>query len=762
MANLLNLSKQKRYAEARDSMERMRDFSTKCGFQQYAQNLARYDTQWRMAKGRENKPWPHASSYNTPLTFSKVEDVHSLLDSFFSNLNFFSMGATQKKGMAEDVMRKRADDWTGLMRSSMQNESNSLTIISKYLHDGCLYGSGYIFTPWLRDIRSMQTEHFVSDGMPLTGDEAGMLILDGALGDKLTKKPVKIQGKDGWRIEFIDSDGETKDARAWIDRSNPNRGDEPIVVVERDTAFYNAPAPRCTAPWNMLIPPDSGCLQTARNFWVREHMAYAEVAALERSNMFNTLNKADLRKLKKEADLEAASSSADEMDTVDAARDADLGLTKIESRAGKIEVFFEYAFEDMDNDGVPESIVRAVTDVREPMLLMRHRIEYLYPHGRRPFADWHLFPFDHRYHGMGIPEVLEGTQNETDAFYQSRSDLLELITKPVAFYDPMSGLAPDILEIIPGTFIKARNPANAAVPFKFGVDPMSLFREQAASEGQAERAIGSTDMGLGRQSSRPNAPRTLGGTAIVVRQQQMRSDVFLRRAMFGTTERTGGIHEFLHQYRELEAALMPKTKEFRMVGSDELRSVNREDLQGRYDFIIDFGEGVNNPQLRMQNAILRYQNSISNPLIIRDPQALYHITIDMLEATGMKNATRILKPPVPMEDHPPMTQQEEFLIISKGIYIDPLPSDNHPEHLRDIAMLLQDQRRLATEFDSKEIPLLERHAAKHFEYLTAGAQAMGAQGKSELPGGTGGIGGPMGPQPLAEVPDTGTEMQGGM
>lgn len=760
--NLLNLSKAKRYAEARESMDRMRDFSTRCGFHQYTQNLERFDTQWRMAKERENKPWPHASSYNTPLTFSKVEDVHALLDSYFSNLNFFSMGAAQKKGMSEEVMLKRADDWMGLMRSSMQNESNTLPVISKYLHDGCLYGSGFIFTPWLRDVRGMQTEHFVSDDAQLTGSEPGMLILDGALGDKLTRKPVKIQGKDGWRISLIDSDGETKDAKCWIDRSNPNRGDEPIVVVERDAIFYNAPAPKCIAPWNMLVPPDSGCLQTARNYWVREHMTYDEVAAMERSNMFNTLTKADLRKLKQEAKLEASSSSTDEMDTVDAARDADLGLTKIQSRAGKIEIFFEYCFEDVDGDGIPESIVRAVTDVRSPMLLMRHRIEYLYPHGRRPFADWHLFPFDHRYHGMGIPEVLEGTQNETDAFYQSRADLLELVTKPVAFYDPMSGLAPDILEIIPGSFIKARNPANAAVPFKFGVDPMSLFREQAASEGQAERAIGSTDMGLGRQSTRPNAPRTLGGTAIVVRQQQMRSDVFLRRAMYGTTERTGGIHEFLHQYRELEAALMPKTKEFRMMGSDELRSVNREDLQGRYDFIIDFGEGVNNPQLRMQNTILMYQNAIANPLIQRDPQALYHITIDMLEATGMKNASRILKPPQPMEDHPPMTQDEEFLIISKGIYIDPLPSDNHAEHLQQIAMMLQDQRRLATEFDPKEIPLLERHAAKHFEFLAAGAQALGVQGQQQLPAGTGGVNGPMGPAPLAATPEMGAQAEGVM
>jgi hypothetical protein len=245
-----------------------------------------------------------------------------------------------------------------------------------------------------------------------------------------------------------------------------------------------------------------------------------------------------------------------------------------------------------------------------------------------------------------------------------------------------------------------------------------LFREQSGIELQSERAIGSTDMGLGRGPTRPNAPRTLGGTAIVVRQQQLRSDVFLKRVMFGKGD-TGGVAEFLRQYKDLYQAFMPEEKEFRTLGTNEIRTVSRADLMGRFDFVVDFGPEINNPQLRLQNATLRYQTALTNPLIIQNPQAFWQITIDFLEATGMHNAGRTLPPPTGVEDRPIMPQEEELVMLSKGLYIDPVPSDDHGQHLAVIAQVLQDPMKLAQYFNANTLQLLNRHAQRHFQFFFA-------------------------------------------
>jgi hypothetical protein len=146
------------------------------------------------------------------------------------------------------------------------------------------------------------------------------------------------------------------------------------------------------------------------------------------------------------------------------------------------------------------------------------------------------------------------------------------------------------------------------------------------------------------------------------------------------------------------------------------------------------GEDVNNPQLRMQNALVRYQNALGNPLIQQNPQALWHFTVDFLEATGMKNASKILPPPSG-EDRAPMSQEDENMVMARGIYIEPLMSDDHVEHLSVIAELMQDSSRMATVFDRpSEVRLLSQHAQVHQQMMSVMAQA-------QMQGGQGGQGG---------------------
>jgi len=755
----LNLSADKRKTEARGCLERMTSLAERTGINEIVDRYRDWDAQWRGKISRTNKPWPHASEYNPPLTLSKVEDIHAVLAGFFQNLNFFSLAPTERRGLAEEVMRQRADMWTDLLRWSMANESNSLAFFDKWIHDGVLYGCAFGYLPWSRLSRNIQTEHYIAEDWLLDPDlnPPEKVLIEGALGDKLLEGPTKIRGGDGYKIRFTDDDGEEKDATAFIVHGHPSRdSDEPVVLIEREAIYYNAPAPKCIAPWNMLVPANAGSLQTCERFYFRDVMLYDAIARLTKANLFNAASEVDLRDLKAWAKLEATPDSAMNTEAVDEWRDYSIGANKSQSESGQIEVIWEYAYEDIDNDGYAESIVRVIANVNRPILLGRHRLEYLYPHGKRPFFDWHFIPIDHRYYGMGVPELLESTQTESNAFYQTKSDLIELISKPFALYNPMSGLAaPEELHVTPGMLIPVNNVDNALRPFGFPVDPSSLLREQLAAESHADKAVGTSDMGSGRQSSKPNAPRTLGGTAIMIRQQQLRTNTYLHRVFYGSSDYGSGIQEFLHQYRELYAALMPREKEFRAIGTNELKTTTRSDLQGRFDFVVDFGEGLNNPQLRLQNALMVYDRALGNPLIQRDPQAFWYITKEMMEAAGMKNPSKILPPPMPYQTHPPMDQMEEIMVLSKGVYVDPLMTDNHMEHLTKLHRFVSDPHQLAAHFNPTTLMLLERHVQKHTELMqsTMPGGPMTPSGQGALPSNRNQ---PSGPASLEE-PNAGAE-----
>jgi hypothetical protein len=291
----------------------------------------------------------------------------------------------------------------------------------------------------------MRSEFFLPDEFRGLGEEipAKDMVM-AAMSDRLLDGPTKVKGEtDTYRITFIDDDGEEKDARVIIDRDHPYRAkDEPVLLVERDVIYYNAPMPRTMPAWDLMVPTDVRCLQSARRFWVRDFLDIREVRSFWDRAIFNTMSEDDYRVLRDHVEKTRGGRSAEPQDAVDASRDVELPKSKIEARSDLIPVYYEYCYEDTDGDGVPESIIRCVTNVRKPMLLMRQRLEYLYPHGRRPFSDWHFLPVDHRYYGMGIPEMLEGIQREGNAFYQARSDAVEIMSRPAGMYEAFSGLAP--------------------------------------------------------------------------------------------------------------------------------------------------------------------------------------------------------------------------------------------------------------------------------------------------------------------------------
>ncbi|MFQ5471322.1 MAG: hypothetical protein ACE5FA_00360 [Dehalococcoidia bacterium] len=738
--------KERRQLEAKLLFERLTTFKSDSNWDSWVSKLKYYDLQWRARLPRTARPWDHASDFNPHLTWTKVEDVHAVLYGFFQTLQWYSLApAGMRKGISIEEIRNRAEEQTELLRWSQMNESKSLAFLDRYLHSGVCFGSGTGSIGYMRDSRNMRMEIPIPEEMreATPGEDIPFKdFLDLALGDSLLGD-LKGDNDSGFHGEFVDDDGQEKEGIFWVDMNHPFRKrDTPVIIAQREVVHYDAPETKFRLPWEIMVPSHSKSLQSAREYWVTERMGYNDIVSLADMGVFNTVTQKELRALarfdlragdpeKPQNRYDLGSGSAQFTDdTISQQRDEDsIGPSLLQTmEKTTFEVVMEKRFEDVDGDGFAESIVRAaihgVSDGEmSDILLMQHPIEYIYPHGRRNEFDWHLFPVHDRYPGMGVPEVLEKDQIEENAFHQSRSDVIEIITKPGGMYESMSGLSPESLQYRPGMLIRTRDPQRAYEPFRFPVNPTLLFSEQVGIETDAERAIGATDMGLGRSPSRGNAPRTLGGTAILVRQQQMRTAVYLQRALYGQGDRPGSLVEWLHQYRELMAAFMPEEKQIELKGRNEPVVVKRADLQGRFTFTISFDPELNNPQLKASNAVQRYQLSVGNPLVMQNPQALWHITQDMWKNTGYHAGPAVLPSPTQGQDHPPMSDEDVIFQLSKGIYVSPVVGEDLQSRIQVLSEILNSPAQLSS-FGLVNLPLLVRHVG---EAMTLMTQITGGQ-----------------------------------
>lgn len=715
---------------ARGILSRLDEFKRDAGWEQYVTKLTEYDLQWRAKLARENKPWPHATDYNTYLTWSKVEDLHAVLFSFFATHNYYKAipVSSQRGGHDRELLRQQGEDQTELMKWSQQNESNASGFLDQFIHNGLLYGAGFGQLDYLRDMREVRTEFDVPEEVREAdiAKDGAKNILMATLGNRL-RSAVGGSNSSGYECDFVDDDGEEKYGRFWVIDDHPfHRKGEIVVISQRDSVLYDAPSHKVIPPWHFFVPGHEKGLQSAHRYWTVDFFSPDDIRMFVNLGIFNALSRDQVKALLRE---DSPLLREDEVDMpipqgsgtlqygderLDDTRDESMTTPRLGEYREKMmhEVVFEWSV-DRAPDGTRASYVKASFVTPMPMLAMKQRVETIWAHGRRPHMDWHCYPVDGRYNGMGVPEVLESSQKEQNAFYQARSDVLEIITKPGGLYASLSGLAPDEITYYPGMMIKSRNPATDFRPLEFPVQPGFLFQEQVGHDREAERAIGATDLGLGRQGQQ-NAPRTLGGTAIVVRQQQLRSDVLLRRLMYGRDDRPSGVLEYLHQYRELLTRYMPDHKEVLITGTNEVRSFNREALMGRYVFMVSFDEEINNPQLRATNATQRYQLLASEPLFLQNPQARWYLVQDFMRNTGMANGPVILPPPEEGDIRPDMTQEQENLVMAQGMFVPPKPGDDHAIHSQVIAELINDPVRMTeVGFTQKTIPLLERHLAMH-------------------------------------------------
>lgn len=298
------------------------------------------------------------------------------------------------------------------------------------------------------------------------------------------------------------------------------------------------------------------------------------------------------------------------------------------------------------------------------------RLIDIFPDGRRPFIISQATRDVNKIWGIGDCEMLEPINNEMDALHQLAMDAGAGSIGPVVFYNPASGYNPQSHKIEPWTAIPSTDPNGIKVVNlgQIQLGPYVLLMNQLLSF--AERLSAVTDPQLGRQSSQPNAPRTLG-------QQQILQGESNTLLLLGIRLERESMRELLQRIWDMDKRWLPKPFFFRVTEEDPGDVLTEEDMMGEYDFDIGPVTMVSNRSQRMQETM----QLLTILLQMKLPAPLALLVRKIAVKLGHPDVAKLI--PDMAEMQPPSTPEEEHARLAQGEAVHVHPQDNHPGHIAE-------------------------------------------------------------------------------
>jgi hypothetical protein len=333
----------------------------------------------------------------------------------------------------------------------------------------------------------------------------------------------------------------------------------------------------------------------------------------------------------------------------------------------------------------------------------------------RPFVEA-SFEKDGSYWCDGLPAQAINLEDEIRGNHNLGTDGQELAVSPPGAYRPASGFEPDEIQLKPGLWIPMDNPESDFKQLQISVNIEALAAREQALLAYLERLFGISDVQMGRQMDRPNAPKTVGGTMAIIQQGNLRmtldttalrEDYAAVFQHFWLLEWQFGDDETFFRVTEEDAnGLFPVSK-----GGAIL---TQRDRNGRYDFHLQLATSLWDRQQQKQDTLARYQLDLQNPLVVNNPAALWQITRDAHEALGDPNFADLV--PEPPQNDLPKNPKEEWSLIQQGETVQVNPMDNDElhmiRHMRDLKLAVEDKYG-----DKDAIQSLKAHYIEHIHQL---------------------------------------------
>jgi len=204
------------------------------------------------------------------------------------------------------------------------------------------------------------------------------------------------------------------------------------------------------------------------------------------------------------------------------------------------------------------------------------------------------------------------------------------------------------------------------------------YREEEMISSYGERLVGA-----GANTQGIINPRRLSATEIatVDRRAGIRFLTIFQRIK-------AGVEAMAKLVLELDQRFMPAIKQVRVMGANDypifesqlsFERFRREEMQGKFDIIAN-AASIADEAANKQEQMVIYQLALSNPLIMSDPESIYEVTKDTLQALGAKNLGAYLKKP---QTASPQNPEDEHNRMAQGDDVDPVIGENIDRHLQE-------------------------------------------------------------------------------
>lgn len=596
-----------------------------------------------------------------------------------------------------------------------RKERNSLQILTSPI----LWKQGQVdFTGQLVETDRPRT---VLEG--LVGAFEGLQEAEGDVGDDT---PIADAVGSMWTISFIEDRRLIEDVTVQIVESE--YVDEVELYVYRPIVVANKPCVEVVEYEDIILPYRTWDLQSAERVTQRYWLTFDEVKRIAAEDNWD-LDEADWDKLKSATKTEDRHERDDDDKFLARQRDyiageqADPnGSSSLDNDEapyvdGKLLMYEVYTTDDMNGDGQLEEVIYHIPACLEKIVKANY-LEEIFPHGRRPFIDAHYIRQSDRWYSRSLAEQLVPIALEVNAIVNMVNEGQELINNPFFFYVPHANtVEPEVLENIePGQGIPVSD-INAIMFPKFpqeplanlsAVDSMLLFADRLTI---APQAVGSNQT--------RNAPRTARGTLALLSEAGIKTDIIIT----GFQKRPWP--ELFHQIHALYMRYGDPEKFYRVTGEENPKRITPSEMRGRFEFTFS-GNSVNtNREVMRSIAQMRYTTLMANPLYAMDLNAMLAVTEDFLHHYHEGADVSSLLPRLPGAggSHPPMDQHTENRIMSNGVPIDALPTDDHVSHIRELESFTK-----SAAFDQlpeAAVALLANHMRQHQQFLQQTAMQQG-------------------------------------
>lgn len=355
-----------------------------------------------------------------------------------------------------------------------------------------------------------------------------------------------------------------------------------------------------------------------------------------------------------------------------------------------------YGLFDYKGDGIERPILAT-------MLLGRKKLLRVVKWERsRPFA---LIVFSYvlgRATGESVPDMLKQIAHELNTIHNQKSDAVTISNIPFFFFDPVAGFNPNNIKLAPGVGIPVNgNPTQAVYFPPMNTTHPEMYREEENLFLYAERMLGA---GANVQGILQSKRATATEISTVDRRAGIR---FL--TIFDRIKK--GFRRMFQIALEYDREFMPKEVQVRIGGLDSsqpiFEAISREDLNAQVDIVIN-GTSILDVQAEKQEVFQAYQLGMTNPLILRNENAVYELTKDLFAKLNVKRIDAYLQKP---EDALPKTPQEEHNLFMQEEYIEPHLAENIEDHIKQHALIINDSEKFKLLSKKGQTNLIRHYAS---------------------------------------------------